>query len=347
MNGPLTLAAAGLGAWWLYRTLSRTSYSFRGRNAFVTGGSRGLGLVLARELLARGANVAVCARDAEELDLAYDDLQGRGGRGVVVRCDVTDEASVRDAIATVRGRLGPIDVLINNAGIIGVGPLETMTLDDFDKNMKVHFWASVYTTFEVMPEMRRRKQGRIVNVSSIGGKVAVPHLLPYVASKFALTGFSTGLRIELTGTGIAVTTVCPGMMRTGSHVNARFKGQHGREYAWFALGSSIPGLSISAESAARTILDACARGDGEVVLTLPAKIAVLMQALFPDLTADAAGVVGRSLLPGPGDGDTTLVAGHYSRGELPEFVTALPDRASEQNNELVGRRRPEATPATA
>jgi len=166
MHQAFTLAAAGLGAWWLYRTLSRPSYSFRGKNAFVTGGSRGLGLVLALELLGRGANVAVCARDAEELDLAFFDLQQRGGRVVVIRCDVTDHADVRHAVQVAQDRLGPIDVLINNAGIIGVGPLDTMRLEDFDLALKTHLWASLYTTFEVLPQMRQRKQGRIINVSS-------------------------------------------------------------------------------------------------------------------------------------------------------------------------------------
>jgi len=169
-------------------------------------------------------------------------------------------------------------------------------------------------------------------------------MLPYVASKFALTGFSTGLRIELAGTGVVVTTVCPGLMRTGSHLNAKFKGQHDREYAWFALGNAIPGLSISAEGAARSILDASARGDGELVLTLPAKLAVLMQALVPDVTADMGGLIGRYFLPGPGDGDTTQVPGHDSRGVLPDFVTTLSDQAAERNNEMLGARIP-PTPA--
>jgi len=204
--------------------------------------------------------------------------------------------------------------------------------------MRTHFWASLFTTMEVLPEMRQRKMGRIINISSFGGKVAVPHLLPYVASKFALTGFSSGLRTELAGTGVVVTTVCPGLMRTGSHVNAKFAGQHDREYAWFALGNAIPGLSMSAECAARSILDASARGDAEVVLTLPAKLAVLMQALLPNLTTDLAAFVGRYLLPGPGDGDTTKVRGHFSRGALPDWVTALSDEASVENNELLARR---------
>src|SRR5689334_21605453 len=155
MRRTLTLAAAGLGAWWLYRTLS-PRYSFADRTAFITGGSRGLGLVLARELLKRGARVAVCARDAEELDLAYDDLHNRGGRVVALVCDVTEQRQVRRAIAEAQSRLGPIDVLINNAGIIGVGSLETQTLVDFERCMAVHFWASLYTTLAVLPHMRAR-----------------------------------------------------------------------------------------------------------------------------------------------------------------------------------------------
>jgi len=333
----LTLAAAGLGAWWLFRALSRPSYSYRGRHVFITGGSRGLGLVLAREMLRRGARVAVCARDREELDLAYHDLSPRG-RVVAIECDVTQLGEVREAVATARARLGPIDVLVNNAGIIGVGPLETQTLEDFERCMRTHFWASLYTTLEVLPHMRQQKEGRIVNVSSFGGKVAVPHLLPYVASKFALVGLSHGLRAELAGTGVMVTTVCPGLMRTGSHLNAEFKGQHDQEYAWFALGNAIPGLSMSAESAARAIADAAADGQAELVLTLPAKLAVLMQAVCPELTYDLARLVHRWMLPGPGDGDTTSVRGRDSRGTLPEFVTTFTDKAAARNNELAAGR---------
>lgn len=334
---PLTFAAAGLGAWWLYRTLSRPSFSLRGRNVFLTGGSRGLGLVLAREYLARGANVAVCARDPAELDAALADLSGRGGRALAVECDVTHQDEVRERIAEVRSRLGPIDVLVNNAGIIGVGPLEVMTLDDFDRCMRTHFWASLYTTLEVLPQMRQRKQGRIVNVSSIGGKLAVPHLLPYVASKFALAGLSAGLRAELAGTGVVVTTVYPGMMRTGSHLNAEFKGQHEREYAWFALADTLPLLSISAESAARSIADATQRGDAELILSLPAKLAVLAQTLFPELMADVLSLTDRWILPDP-NGDTTAKPGRESRGLLPEVVTTVIDQAAARNNELVAAR---------
>ncbi len=147
--------------------------------------------------------------------------------------------------------------------------------------------------------MRARSRGSIVNIRSIGSKVSVPHLLPYSASKFALTGLSEGLRAELAQDGIRATTVCPGLMRTGSPRNAIFKGRHQAEYAWFSIGDSLSLLSISAESATRRILVACKRGEAEVVLSLPAKMANTFQALFPGVSADLLGLANR-LLPAPG-----------------------------------------------
>ena len=125
--------------------------------------------------------------------------------------------------------LGPIDVLVNNAGIITVGPFLEMDVEDFDQAMKVMFWGPLYTTLAVLPAMRARKQGSIVNITSIGGKVSVPHLLPYCCAKFAAVALSEGLRTELMPDGIRVTTIAPGLLRTGSHLNARFKGKQADE----------------------------------------------------------------------------------------------------------------------
>src|SRR5437588_8539993 len=167
MNRLAAMAAAAAGGCWLVRAL-RTGYDFRGKNVILTGGSRGLGLVLARQLADRGARLAICARDPDELARAYEELAGRGGRVVGVECDVTDRARVREFVAVARQRLGPVDVLINNAGVIGVGPLEEQTLDDFELSLKAHLWAPLYTTLEVLPQMKVRRTGRIVNVSSFG-----------------------------------------------------------------------------------------------------------------------------------------------------------------------------------
>jgi len=347
MNRTLLMAGLGLAGLWAYRQWRRHSYDYRDKTVLITGGTRGLGLVMARQLLAQGARVAVCAREPKEVDRAFAELQESSGHVLAVPCDVTDRQRVRELAALVRHRLGPVDVLINDAGIIGVGPLETMRLEDFEAAMRTHFWASLFTTLEVLPDMRARRSGRVVNITSIGGKVPVPHMLPYVASKYAQVGLSEGLRVELASEGISVTTVVPGLMRTGSHLHAEFKGQHRKEYAWFALGDAIPGMSTSAENAARQILDAAARGDAELVFTLPARVAVALHGLCPNLVTNLAGLVERWLLPDPGGIGTEALPGRDSRGALPGAVTTLIDRAAARNNELVPGVHPSTTAAAS
>jgi short-subunit dehydrogenase len=181
--------------------------------------------------------------------------------------------------------------------------------------------------------MRERREGRIVNIASIGGKISVPHLLPYCASKFALVGLSEGLRASLLKDGIRITTVCPGLMRTGSARQAMFKGQHRAEYALFSVSAGLPLLSIKAERAARQIVRACKDGPAEIVLSLPAQLAVTVHGLAPGITADAFGVINR-LLPGPGGiGNEKLPGKHSSSLVSPSILTLLNDRAAMRNNE--------------
>lgn len=331
----LLLAAAGAGALLVTRALyrRRQEYDLRGKTVLITGGSRGLGLVLAREFAEEGANVAICARDAAELERARADLMARGAKVCAFPCDVTDRAQVKELVAVVTDHFGAIDVLVNNAGVIQVGPLEVMTLEDFEAAMAVHFWGPLYTTLETLPQMRRRRDGRIVNISSIGGKISVPHLLPYSASKFALVGLSDGLRAELQKDNVTVTTVCPGLMRTGSPRNATFKGQHRAEYAWFAISDALPVTSIQAERAARQIIAACKRGQAELVISMQAVMAVKFRALFPEATADILALANR-LLPGPGGIGRKRVKGKESESAVaPSILTTLSDRAAQRNNE--------------
>jgi short-subunit dehydrogenase len=330
------LAAGGAGAMLASRALWRQWHAIdlRGQNVLITGGSRGLGLVLAREFLHKGARVAICARDTAELEEAAQDLRALGGVVMTATCDLTDLAQVITLVEAVQGQLGSVDVLVNNAGIISVGPLEEMRLTDFVEAMETNYWAALYTTMAALPGMRARGAGRIVNISSIGGKISVPHMLPYSASKFALTGLSEGLRAELKKDGITVTTVCPGLMRTGSPRNASFKGQHRAEYAWFAISDSLPLTSISAERAARRIVRACELGEAEVVLSLQAKLAVKFHALWPGMTADLLGQVNR-LLPGPGGIGSASATGEASASALaPSWLTTLSDEAAVRNNQL-------------
>src|SRR5881397_2707558 len=284
------LAVALVFAVWLALRVIRTlRFSLRNRVALITGGSRGLGLVLARQICVAGGRVALLARDNDELTRAKTDLTRRGGRVLTIQCDLPDSEQIHLAVRQTIDRFGKIDILINNAGVIEVGPLEHMTREDFERAMGVHFWAPFELCMQVGSEMRTWGGGRIVNISSIGDKIAVPHLAPYCASKFALTGFSDALRAEL----------APGMMRIGSHVNANFKGKHDAEFAWFATSNGMPFISINANRAARKILAACRRGQPSLTLTFAARGAIVGNALFPNFTGYAMKVVNR-LLPGAG-----------------------------------------------
>jgi short-subunit dehydrogenase len=225
--------------------------------------------------------------------------------------------------------------LINNAGTIAVGPIEAMKLDAYQYSMDTIFWAAVHTAYYIVPHMQQQGGGRIVNISSIGGKVGVPHLAPYCAGKFAVTGWSRAIRGELMKDGIVVTTVCPGLMRTGSPRNAEFKGRNQAEYAWFKISDSLPVLSMSAEQAAAEILSATQRGAVEVVLGVPAKVAVVIDQLFPEISGDLAGIAGK-LLPAMGGIGTESRRGAESESAASRsFLTASTDRAAERNNEVL------------
>jgi short-subunit dehydrogenase len=234
----------------------------------------------------------------------------------------------------VRQRCGSIDVLVNNAGVIEVGPAETMSIADYQEAMATNFWGMLYPTLGVLPDMRARRSGRIVNITSIGGKLGIPHLLPYSASKFAAVGFSEGLRTEVSFDGIKVVTVCPGLMRTGSPRNAIFRGRHRSEYAWFSITDALPGLSISAEHAARRIVAACRRGDAEVLFPVTARAAAVANALAPGMTARVLSVVDR-VLPGPEGGAGGRRKGSESQSSLsPSWLTTLGDRAAREYNQI-------------
>jgi short-subunit dehydrogenase len=246
---------------------------------------------------------------------------------------VTDRDQVERTVREVEHHFGRIDVLVNNAGTISVGPMEVMNLGNYEESMKTHFWGPLYATLAALPGMKRRREGRIVNISSIGGKVAVPHLLPYCAGKFALTGLSEGLRAELKKDNVYVTTVCPGLMRTGSPPNAFFKGQHRIEYTLFKLSDSTPLTAMNAQRAARRIVTACQRGESEVILSIQAKIAAKFHGLFPGVSSELYGLIAQAL-PGPGGIGEQRVQGKDSETAVSRsFLTALTDRAAVENNE--------------
>lgn len=309
-------------------------FSFAGRTVLITGGSRGLGLELARCFVQEQARVVLLARNERELERAVIELRDTSSAVLGVPCDVTRRADVESAVNAALSQFGQIDVLINVAGIIQVAPMDAMSEKDFEEAMSVHFHGPRHMMQAVIPLMRRQGGGRIVNIVSIGGKVAMPHLLPYSASKFALAGLSDGIRSELRREQIYVTTVFPGLMRTGSIYNAWFKGNHKAEFAWFAILGSMPFLSMNSARAARKIVEACRRGTAQLVIGLPARMVCLMNALLPQLSAGSSAWIA-SLLPAmPADAGTEMRSGEEARSAaIPSALTRLSEVAALRNNE--------------
>lgn len=331
----IALVATALGAALAGRVIWRRlrRLDLRGKVVLITGGSRGLGFAMAREFANHGARLVICARDQYELDLASQDLEAQGAEVLAVRCDVARQGEVEEMIRKALERFGTVDVLVNNAGIISVGPLEEQRREDFEEAMAVIFWGAVNPTLAVLPHMLERGRGHIANITSIGGRVSVPHLLPYNCAKFAVVGFSEGLRAELAKDGVCVTTVVPGLMRTGSYMNAFFKGKHRAEYTWFSLSSTSPLTTMSAQRAARAVVDAVRDGDSEVVLTPQAKLLSLFHGLFPGVTTDILALVNR-LLPGPGGVREAKLRGYESETPVTRsFLTKLGREAARDLNQ--------------
>lgn len=326
--------AGALTAALVWRSMTRPRHSFAGAVVVITGGSRGLGLELARVFAREGAQLALVARDSGALERARAELS-RHTHVVTLRADVARFDDVAEALQRVVDELGRIDVLVNNAGVIQVGPIEHMALDDYAHAMDVHFRGPLHTMTWAVPQMIRQGGGRIVNIASVGGKMPVPHLAPYVASKFALVGLSSTLGAELRTRGIRVTTVSPGLMRTGSPINVSVKGRHAAEFSWFALADSLPGLSMSSARAARRIVEACRRGRTELVLGLPARLAAAWYGVAPSLAARLTALAASTLPSATGGrGDEARVGWQSGSRWAPSPLTVLTNRAAERNNEL-------------
>lgn len=310
---------------------------FRGRVIVITGGSRGLGLALARQLVQEDAKVALLARDVKELDRAARQLDGLGGEVLTVPCDITNETQARIAIEAVLDRFGAIDGLINNAGTIQVGPMEHMAKLDYEEAMNLHLWAPLRLINLAVPHMKRQGGGRIVNIASFGGLIAMPHMTPYSVTKFAEVGLSNAMRAELFKDGVLVTTVCPGVIRTGSHVQANFKGRQTEEYTMFKLAGVLPGTPDAA-TAARLILDAMRHGDPQLTFPLQMRLAHMANALFPNTAGFFLGVLNR-FMPAPAEesGGDRSISGREVENMIPQSVLSkLNLRAVLENNQANG-----------
>lgn len=330
--------AAGYGLlwYWAYNGLKRSfrHLDLQGKVVVISGGSRGLGFVLAKHLARKGALIALLARDREELVRAQNQIQFDTPTAEVVYqvCNSANPKEANQALQKIFDHFRRLDVVINNAGVITVAPYQNTSVSDFEESLKVHFWAPYNIVEAARPFMIAGGGGRIVNICSIGGKVAVPHLASYCTGKFALVGYSRAIRTELMKENIYVTTVCPGLMRTGSVDHAQFRGQHSKEFSWFSIADSIPLLSMSADRAARQIIEALEYGRAELNVSAPAKLAIALQGLAPELTSDFMTLTNLVLPSQTSSSEIRKGEDAHSRVS-PSFITKMSDSAAIRNNE--------------
>lgn len=312
---------------------AKSPVDLREKIVLITGGSRGLGFALAQECGRRGARLALCARDASELQEACQRLSHEDIEAIPFTCDVTSQPEISSLVERVLERFGRIDVLVNNAGYIKVAPFESIDHAEYDRAMQLMFWAPVNLTLAVLPQMQKQGGGHVVNVTSVGGRVSIPHLLPYSCAKFALVGFSSGLSAEAKAKGIHVLTVVPGLMRTGSYLNAEFAGEAKQEFAWFGILGNLPGLSVAARQAATSICRAIETQRYTCTISLPAKLLIASETLFPETARSVSAAVNR-LLPGGSAHETASGKQLNLRfGKIFQVLTALGRRAALSFNE--------------
>jgi short-subunit dehydrogenase len=280
-----------------------------GAVVLVTGSSRGLGFGIAsRFAKSKRVRLVLTARKTEELEQAkakllkqHTHLQPEDIH--VITADLAEATECKRLIGETLARFGRIDVLVNNAGIIEVGPAQIQPIEAFERAMQINCMAALHTTWAALPHLRRQqpivgsRRAAIVNIASIGGKIAVPHMLPYTTAKFALVGFSEGLHAELHGEKILVTTVCPGLMRTGGEAHAQFIGDVEAEKRWFMFAAKTPVIATTVEHAANKIYSAVEANRAEITITPQAWLAARFGGLFPDTLQFANAVTNELILP--------------------------------------------------
>ncbi|HSQ17074.1 MAG TPA: SDR family oxidoreductase [Anaerolineales bacterium] len=193
------------------------SDAFRDQVVIITGASAGIGKALALQLTGQGARIAIAARRVERLEQVAEECRSLGGAVLVVPTDVSDEVQCKALVEQTIAAFGRLDMLINNAGLAATALFDEFSdLNLFRHTMDVNFFGAVNCTYNALPYLKQAK-GRIVVISSLGGKVALPYNTPYVSSKYALHGFYDALRMELARHGVSVTMICPFWVATEFH----------------------------------------------------------------------------------------------------------------------------------
>jgi NAD(P)-dependent dehydrogenase (short-subunit alcohol dehydrogenase family) len=338
----LGLVALGSGALWM-AARQRRRIELAGAVAVVTGGARGLGYAIAQELAAEGCKLALCGRDGDVVERAVEALRERGSEVVGCACDASDEAQVQEFFDQVLAYYGRVDLLINNAGQCFVGPATDLEAADVERALRHIFWVQFRPTMAVLPHMRRRGSGRIVSVTSIGGKLPTPHQAAYAAGKFAATGWAETLAIELRKEGIELSVVTPPPLQNGAPLHAHFNGQAEQEYLWFAHALSSPWTASPTRRAARAVVNAARYGDAERAVSFSSWLPSRLHGMAPNVMSRALSRLDRALPPPSPPGQQTpmqLGATVVARSRS-LAASALTERVRENDRRFSPVRRPQ------
>jgi short-subunit dehydrogenase len=245
----------------------------RGSTAVVTGASRGIGVHIARALAREGVNLSLAARSVDELEAVRAEMEGLGVRAIATECDVTDADDRSRLLARTEAELGPVDVLVNNAGIEVVAHFETSDEADLCRTLDVNLVAAMLLTRAVVPGMLTRGRGHVVHIASGAGKVGVPYGVAYSTSKHGMVGMIHALRAEYHGRPVGFSAVCPGFVTdVGMYAN------------WGVKAPKIAG-SATPEKVARVVVQCITKDKAEVIVnTPPVRPIVVLHNIAPRLT---------------------------------------------------------------
>lgn len=243
---------------------------FKDKNILITGASSGIGKQTAIEFAKLGANIILIARRKEKLDEVEKELKKFNILTLVCPCDVSDKTQVKEMSKTVLEKFGSVDVLVNNAGFAIYGSVKDLSVDEIESQMETNYFGMMYCIKNFLPSMLEKKSGHIVNVASVAASFGLPGIASYCASKFAMLGFSEGLKHELNGTGIGITVVSPIMVRTEFFDHPSFE----------KMPKYSP-TSLSSKTVAKAILKAANSPRLEIIVPNLVRGAVWFKHTFP------------------------------------------------------------------
>ncbi|MFB5605896.1 MAG: SDR family NAD(P)-dependent oxidoreductase [Nitrosarchaeum sp.] len=252
---------------------------FNNKVVLVTGASSGIGKQTAIEFAKKGANIVLIARRKQKLEQLSDELKKFNISTLVCECDISDKLQVEKMSKIILEEFGSIDILINNAGFAIYGSVSDLTIEEIESQMETNYFGMIYCIKYFLPFMLEKKSGHIVNVASVAASFGLPGIASYCASKFAMLGFSEGLKHELKGTGVGITVVSPIMVRTNFF-----------DHPSFQKMPKYSSTSLSDKTVAKAILRAANSPRLEIIVPSVVRVAVWMKNTFPYLINPILGI---------------------------------------------------------